>query len=32
MEIDVEALQMLEEPEPESGLFPCPMTCKTSFA
>ncbi|GGU43439.1 hypothetical protein GCM10010289_75290 [Streptomyces violascens] len=27
MEFDVTALQVLEEPEPELGLFPCCGTC-----
>jgi|tagenome__1003787_1003787.scaffolds.fasta_scaffold20292903_2 hypothetical protein len=27
MESSVEALQLLEEPEPEPGLFPCCNTC-----
>lgn len=27
MELDIEALQLLEEAEPDTGLFPCASTC-----
>jgi hypothetical protein len=30
MELDVNALQMLEETDPEIGLWPCTLTCTIS--